>query len=122
MVFRAAGRKADAAIAHDHRGAAMQGRRADRLAPGRLAVIMGVNVDKAGRHDLSARIDLLDAFAGNLADCGNVTAGDCHVAFERFGSRTVHDCPAADNQVMRRHGFLPCLSRQDARADVPEKA
>jgi hypothetical protein len=118
MVFRAAGRKADAAIAHDHRRAAMQGGRADRLAPGRLAVIMGVNVDKAGRHDLSARVDLLDALAGNLADGGDLAAGDRHVAFERCGARAVHDCPAADNQVAASPWFPPlsfpagCQSRR----------
>jgi hypothetical protein len=49
-------------------------------------------------------------------------AGYGNVAFERVGPGAVHDCPAADNQVMRRHCFLHVLFRQDARPAACQKA
>ena len=50
VIGRPAGREADAAIAHDRGGDAVLRRGRDVLAPGDLAVIMGVDVDKARRR------------------------------------------------------------------------
>ena len=67
-------READAAIA-DHRGGdAVPGRGRDPAAPGGLRVVMGVGVDKAGRHDHAARIDLLVAGTDIGPDRRNQTA------------------------------------------------
>ena len=58
MIGRAARRKTDAAIAHDRRGDAVLRRGRDVLAPGDLAVIMGVDVDEAGRDQFAFGVDL----------------------------------------------------------------
>ena len=71
---RPARREADAAIAHDRRGDAVLRRRRDVLAPGDLAVIMGVDVDKAGRDQFALGVDLFLAFACDLADLGDAAA------------------------------------------------
>ena len=63
-----AGREADAAIAHHRRGDAVPGRRREVAVPDRLAVVMGVDVDEAGRDELAARVDLLAPASGDLAD------------------------------------------------------
>ena len=46
------GREADAAVAHDERRDAMAGRRVERVVPGDLAVVVGVDVDEAGGDQL----------------------------------------------------------------------
>ena len=61
VIVRAAGREADAAVAHHHGGDPMPRRGLHPLVPGRLAVVVGVDVDEAGRDDLAARVDLLGA-------------------------------------------------------------
>ncbi len=60
-VSRLAGRETDAAIAHDRGGDAVPGRGREMAVPHRLAIIMGVEVDEAGRDDLAPGIDLLGA-------------------------------------------------------------
>ena len=62
MIGRPARRKADAAIAHDRCGDAVLRRGRDVLAPGDLAVIMGVDVDKAGRDQFAFGVDFFLAF------------------------------------------------------------
>ena len=49
VVFRPARREADAAVAHHHGGDPVRGRRRQSLRPDRLAVVVGVHVDEAGR-------------------------------------------------------------------------
>ena len=105
MIGRAAGREADAAIAHDGGGDAILRRGRDVLAPGDLAVIMGVNVDKARRHQFAAGVDLFLAFAGDAADLDNAAACDRHVRFEQVAAEAVGDAAAADHEVwMAGHG------------------
>ena len=74
MIGRPARREADAAIAHDRRGDAVLRRGRDVLAPGDLAVIMGVDVDKAGRDQFAPGVDLFLALARDLADFGDAAA------------------------------------------------
>ena len=66
MIARPAWRETDAAIAHDRRGDAVLRGGRDVLAPGDLAVVMGVNVDKAGRHQFAPGVDLFLALAETL--------------------------------------------------------
>ena len=51
-------RKADAAIAHHHGRDAVTGRRLHAVGPGDLAVVVGVDVDKARRDQLALGVDL----------------------------------------------------------------
>ena len=51
-------READAAIAHDHGGDAVQRRGCEQVVPGGLAVIVGVDVDPSRRHQESGGIEV----------------------------------------------------------------
>ena len=70
-VLRPAGREADAAIAHHHGGHAVARGRREALVPGRLPVIVGVDVDEARRDGQALGVDLLAPGAGNAADGGD---------------------------------------------------
>src|SRR5262249_62286102 len=63
------GREADAAISHHSRGDAVPGRRRRVRVPGRLSVVVGVNVHEAGRYDAAFGVDLLGAGARALPLC-----------------------------------------------------
>src|SRR5207245_4029123 len=112
--------EADAAIAHDCcRDAVLRGRR-DVLAPGDLAVIMGVDVDKAGRDQFAFGVDLFLALRGNPADFGDAAAGDRHIGFEQFATLDIGNGAAADHEVGGRgHGFHPGSGFVGASSDVP---
>ena len=99
MIGRPAGREADAAIAHDGGGDAILRRGRDVLAPGDLAVIMGVKVDKAGRHQFAAGIDLFLAFARDAADFDDAAIGDGDVRLIEFAAESVGDGAAANHEV-----------------------
>jgi len=115
MIVRAAGREADAAIAHDRGGDAVLRRGRDILAPGHLAVIMGVDVDKARRDQFAPSVDLFRALAQYLADLGDAAVLDRDVSLEQIAAATVCDGAAADHQVWigslwnRSHGVHPDL-------------
>src|SRR6185437_12454043 len=103
-----AGREADPAIAHDGGGNAVLRRGRDVLAPGDLAVIMGVNVDKARRHQFAAGVDFLLALAQNLADLADPAVRDGDVRFEQVAPEPVGDVAAADHEVwIAGHGVSP---------------
>ena len=74
VIGRPARRKADAAIAHDRGGDAVLRGGRDVLAPGDLAVVMGVYVDKAGRDQFAPGVDLFLALAGNFSDFADAAA------------------------------------------------
>ena len=63
VILRSNRREADAAIAHNGGRHAMIGRGRQRIAPGDLAIIMCVNIDKARRHQFAFGIDFLSAGA-----------------------------------------------------------
>ena len=73
MIRRTAGREADAAIAHHGGGDAVLRRGRDVLAPGDLAVIVGVKVDEAWRDQLAPGVDLFGTFARDPADFDDAT-------------------------------------------------
>ena len=99
MIRRPAGREADAAIAHDGGGDAILRRRRNVVAPGDLAVIMGVKVDKARRYQFAAGIDLFLAFARDAADLDNAAIGDGDVRIIQFAAESVGDVAAANHEV-----------------------
>ena len=110
VVVRLARREADAAIAEHSRRDAVDGRRTEAAVPGRLAVIMGVDVDEAGGDDASPGVDFLRPRARNLSHCDDPPLGDGDVALERGRSRAVEDGAVADDEVMRAHGVSLLLS------------
>ena len=63
--------EADAAIAEHRGGDAVPGRGRHERIPRRLAVIVGVDVDEARRHDQARGIDLAAARAELAANCGD---------------------------------------------------
>ena len=99
VIARLARRKTDAAIAHDRCGDAVLRRRRDVLAPGDLAVIMGVDVDKAGRDQFSPGVDLFLALRRNLADLADAAVGDRYVGLEQVAALAIGNIAAADHEV-----------------------
>ena len=94
--------KTDAAIAEHHRGDAVPARRRQQRVPHRLAVVMGMHVDPAGRDQQAGGIDL--ALAGTLfaADRRNAAVGDGDVACECRLAGAVDNIAAANDDVV--HG------------------
>src|SRR5581483_6066509 len=109
MVGGLARREADAAIAHHRRRHAVLRGRRDVLAPGDLAVVMGVDVDKAGRDQLAPGVDLFPALACDLADLADAAVLDGDIAFTEIAAASVGDGAAADHEVMS-HGVSSRLS------------
>jgi hypothetical protein len=99
MIVRPAGREADAAIAHDHGRDAILRRGRDVLAPGDLAVIMGVDVDKACGDELASGVDLVLACVGDLADLGDAAVLDRDIGLEQIAAAPVSNGAAANHEV-----------------------
>ena len=94
--------KSDAAIAHYHRGDAMPAGRRHFVIPGRLAVIMGVHIDKARRHIFPGCINLFAALRGNRPDQRYAITIDRNVGYKRLAARSVNDGSATNYQIMHR--------------------
>ena len=76
--------------------------------PGRLAVIMGVEIDEAGRDDLAFGVDLLLAAARGLGlDGGDPIAGDQYVGLIGLAATAIDDGAVAYDQVDISHRRLP---------------
>ena len=84
VVVWPARREADATVAHHHGRDAMPRRRRQARVPGRLAIVVRMNVDEAGRDDHALGVDLVAARIGNLADGGDLTVVDRDVALDRL--------------------------------------
>ena len=95
-------READAAIAEHHRGDAMPARRREQRVPHRLAVVVRVHVDPAGRDQQAVGVDLAPGRALLAADRGDPAVRDRHVAGERRLAGAVDDGAAANDDVV--HG------------------
>ncbi len=111
VVFRPAGREADAAIAHHHGGHPVPGRGLHVSVPGGLAVIVGVDVHEAGGDQLAPRIDLLRAAAPHLAHLDDPPGLHRHVGLDGGTAGPVHHASPAEDEVEARqrlsHGGLP---------------
>ena len=106
-------READAAIAEQHRGDAMPRRRREFLVPRRLAVIMRVHIDPAGRHQHAVGLDLAPAGPGLTADFGDAVAIDRDVAGEGRLAGAIDDGAAADDRIVHEGTLLgPCCSQE----------
>ena len=92
-------RKADAAIAHQHRRHAVARRRQDVLRPGNLRVVMSVNVDKPGDYDTTLRIDFVPSDRRNRADLRNHAIGNRYVRRPRRPTGPIDYRPVANYQI-----------------------
>ena len=103
--------EADAAIAKQNGRDAMPRRRRQDRIPGRLPVVMSVNIDPARRDQQSVGDDLAASWTCLTANCGDMFAIDCQVAREYFLASPVNDGAAADDDVVHDWTFpllKPC--------------
>jgi hypothetical protein len=100
MGLRAAGRQADAAIAHHHAGDSMPRRAGDLRVPADLGVVMGVRIDEAGGDDQSVGVNRLLRSILDLSDFRDDALLDRNIgqALRRAGS--VHYRSVFDQQVV----------------------
>ena len=117
-------RKADAAVAEHHRSDAMPARRREQRVPHRLAVIVRVDVDPAGRDQETVGVDFALGRALLAAHRGDAVAGDRHVTRERRLAGAIDDGAAANDDVVHgsRSGcdpamMLPAEKARNARVD-----
>src|SRR6516165_5294064 len=105
MIAHTDRRETDAAIAHDRGGHAVLRRRRNVLAPGHLAVVMGVDVDETRRDQSSLGVDFILTLCGNLSDLGDAAVLDRDIGLEQLVAAAIRDRPAADHEVrIVRHG------------------
>src|SRR5579883_574937 len=60
---------------------------------------MGMDVDKARGDQLAPRIDLLAAFACDLADLTDAAVADRDIGLQQLAAAAVSDSAAADHEV-----------------------
>jgi hypothetical protein len=101
-----AGGEPDAAIAHDRGGDAVPGRGRQMVVPYRLRIVVGVDVDEAGRDQLALGVDFLGAAFCDLADHSDAVAGDADIGFDGRTAGAIDDGAAADDQVEFGHWTL----------------
>src|SRR4029453_18164819 len=89
LLARAHGREADAAVAHDDRRDAIPARRREVGVPRDLAVVVGVDVDPARRHELAARVELAARGTEIGPHRGDALAIDRDVRLARRGAAAV---------------------------------
>ena len=112
-VALAAGGKADPAIAGDDRSHTVLRARLQPLGPGGMAIIMRVNVDKAGGHHPVARVDLLRAAPGEAADRGDAPRAHRDIAGKAAFAAAIDNRAIADDQIefTGSHGSSPQAHR-----------
>src|SRR5262249_51615590 len=79
---------------------AVPGRRRRVRVPRCLAVVVGVNVDEARRHDAAFGVDLLGAGARDLADCRDASVPDGDIGLARLSPRAVDHRAVTDDEVI----------------------
>ena len=94
--------EADAAIAEHRRGDAMPRAGRDERIPGRLAVVVRVDVDEARRHDQARGVDLAPGRAELGADRGDLSILHCDIGDQAWGARAVNHGSVSDDEV--KHG------------------
>ena len=109
-------READAAVAEQDRGDAVPRRRRQFLVPGRLAVVVRVHIDPAGRDQHAVGGDVALRGAGLAADLGDAVAVDRDVAGEGRLAGAVDDGAAADDGIVHERLLLefPCVEERPA--------
>ena len=101
VVLGAGRRDREAAVARHHGGDAVEARRLERRIPEDLRVVVGVDVDEAGRDGAARGVEL--ALAAQLRpDLADHAVGDRHVGDAAGRAAAVEDRSAA-NHEFRRH-------------------
>lgn len=95
---RVNGRKSGAAVAHDVRGDALHELEVHGCAQHR-SVVVGVDVDEAGRHGEARGVEDPGCVALRCPDGGDATVLDGDVSGIRWRTGAVDDRPAADHEV-----------------------
>jgi hypothetical protein len=72
-----------------------------------VAIVMRVDIDEAGGHQVPLRIDLFRARSGDLADRADPPALDRDITFEAVAARSIDDRAAAYDEVPVRHRCSP---------------
>ena len=94
----AQGGDAEAAVAHDHAGDSVMGRRRGVRVPEELGVVVGVGVNEAGAHDPVGGINRLDGLGfSQVAHRRDAAVGDGHVGPEPRFARAVDHRATADD-------------------------
>jgi hypothetical protein len=62
-------------------------------------VIMGVDVDEAGRDQFSARVDLFLALGGDFSDLADATACDGDIRLKEIAALAIGNVAAANHEV-----------------------
>nr|WP_262402566.1 hypothetical protein [Actinomadura sp. CNU-125] len=105
-VLGAGGRDAEAAVAHDDAGHAVPAGRGEVAVPEDLRVVVGVDVDEAGRERQAVQVDDLGARArrqlAGCADGGDAVGLDGDVVRDGRAAGAVHQRGAAQQQVHLR--------------------
>ena len=78
----------------------MPGRRRQYRVPGRLAVVVRVDIDPAGGDEKAVGVDLALTWPGLAADLGQAIAIDRNVAGDGFGAGAVQNGAAANDDVV----------------------
>ena len=120
-------READAAIAHHRRGDAVPARGLQMRIPGRLAVIVRVDVDEARRDQQALGVDLLVGAAGDLADGRDLAVLHRDVGFVQRRAGAVGNGAATDDEIeFLRHvrfsriaGSVPDRQRRENASHSP---
>ena len=99
------GREADAAVAHHGRRDTVPARRCQLDVPCRLAVVVGVDVDEAGRDEGAVGVELAAATLVDDADLGDDAAVDGDVGRAGGRTRAVDHSTGADDEIV--HGPPP---------------
>ena len=106
-VRRPAWGEAHAAIAHHRGGDAVHGRRRHVAVPHRLPVVVRVDVDEAGCHQLALGVNLLGAVLGQAADRGDAAALDTDISLDRSSPSAVNHRATANDQIeFRCHALI----------------
>src|SRR5262249_56019007 len=83
VAIASGGREADPAVAEDQGGDAVPARRRQVRIPGRLAVVVRVHVDEAGRDDEAPRVERVARRSGHDTHGGDPGAVDGDVGAAR---------------------------------------
>ena len=94
---RANRREADAAVAEHSGRHTVPRRRCQERIPGGLPVVMGVDVDEAGGHQQTSRVNLAPAWACVFGHCGDQACVYRHVSDPARRARAVDHRTASDD-------------------------
>src|SRR3954466_2485951 len=69
------------------------------LRPNDLAVVVGVKIEKTGRYDFAARIDLFFSTLGNRPDVDDLAVANADIGLPGLCQRSVDNSSAAYDQI-----------------------